>query len=51
MKNDLEKLNLFWSEKANHTFTQEELDTELKEHPNFWQSYYLQEQLAKKYKK
>ena len=47
---NLETFNSLWSEKANHTFTQEELDEELKGNPNFFQSYYLQEKLAKKYR-
>jgi len=42
----LDKFNFLWAEKAEHTFTQEELD---KEHPNLFKSYYLMEQLAKKY--
>ena len=45
----LEKFNFLWAEKAEHTFTQEELDKELNEKPNLFKSYYLMEQLAKKY--
>lgn len=50
MKNSLEKFNLFWSEKANHTFTEEEYQEELKQDPDLWQSYSRMEQIAKKYK-
>jgi len=45
----LDKFNFIWAEKAEHTFTQEELDKELKENQNLFKSYYLMEQLAKKY--
>lgn len=45
----LEKFNLLWAEKAKHTFTEKELEDALKENPNLFQSYYLMEQLAKKY--
>lgn len=50
-KNDLEKFNLLWSKKANHIFTQEEYDRELKENPNLKHEYYSQEKIAKKYAK
>lgn len=46
----LDKFNFLWAEKANHTFTQEELDDAFKENPNLFENYYLMEQLAKKYR-
>lgn len=46
----LEAYNLLWAEMANHIFTQEELDEQAKEHPNFYESYYLQKALAERYK-
>jgi hypothetical protein len=49
MENDLEKFNILWSAKSNHTFTQEELDREFEKNPNFYSSYSLQEKLSKKY--
>lgn len=45
----LEKFNFLWAEKAKHIFTQEEIDKELILHPNLFESYYLMEELVKKY--
>ena len=48
----LEEFNMIWAVRANHIFTQEELDEESKENPEeFFKSYSLIEQVVKKYAK
>lgn len=49
MKNNLEKFNELWAVFKMRPLTQEEYDKELEEHPNLWNSYYLQQEVAKKY--
>lgn len=45
----LEKFNEIWAKKANHIFTQEELDKMLKDSPDMTTKYYLQEKLIKQF--
>lgn len=51
MKNDVEKFNLVWGPKMDRDLTSEEYEKIIKQHPLLWNSYFLQESIAKSYKK
>ena len=49
MNKDLQTFNELWGIMKMRPLTQEEYDSELKEHPNLWGSYDLQRKIAEKY--